>query len=212
MVLRVALLRLQHEKLISPGFGAPDFALAACELAHACVVIGYGEGLEFLGLGIKAQNGIRTPVADPYRVVLVNIDGVGLWPVARQVPACPTLGPAVKTEEIAAVPTGDPESAVAVAPDPAGALARHRRFQNSDGPGLGIDLTEIAAGERSEEHLAVRRGGNTVRSGAARGVVHRHGARFGIEAAVDAVLSGEPEHALAIKSCRIEVGVAPLLG
>ena len=100
MVLRVALLRLQHEKLISPGFGAPDFALAACELAHACVVIGYGEGFEFLGLSIKAQNGIRTPVADPYRVVLVNIDGIGLWPVARQVPACPTLGLAVVAKKI----------------------------------------------------------------------------------------------------------------
>src|SRR5215472_71327 len=212
MVLRVALLRLQHEKLISPGFGAPDFALAACELAHACVVIGYGEGLEFLGLSIKAQDRIRTPVADPYRVVLVNIDGVGLWPVARQVPACPTLGLAVIAEEIAAVPAGDPEGAVAVAPDPAGALARHRRFQNSNGPGLGIDLTEIVAGERSEEDLAIRRGGDTVRPGAPRGVEHRHCARFGVEPAIDSVLPGEPEHALAIKSCRVEVCVAPLLG
>src|SRR5215469_11183518 len=88
----------------------------------------------------------------------------------------------------------------------------HRRFQNSDGPGLEIDLTEIAAGERSEEHLAIRRGGDTVRAGAPRGVEHRHRARFGIEAAVDAVLSREPEHALAIKSGRVEVGVAPLLG
>ena len=59
----------------------------------------------------------------------------------------PILGLAVIAEEIATVPAGDPEGAVAVAPDPAGTLARHGRLENSDGPGLGIDLTEIAAGE-----------------------------------------------------------------
>src|SRR5215472_9647936 len=137
MVLRVALLRLQHEELISPGFGTPDFALAACELPHARVVVGKWEGVEFLGLGVEAHDRIRTPVADPYRVVLVNIDGIGLWPVAGQAPACPTLCLAVIAKEIAAVPAGDPKGAAAIAPDPAGALARHGRFQNSDGPGLG---------------------------------------------------------------------------
>ena len=59
--------------------------------------------------------------------------------------------------------------------------------------------------------MAIRRGGNTVGTGAARRVEHRHRAGFGIESAIDAVLPGKPDHALAIKGCSVEVGVAPPL-
>lgn len=34
------LLRLQHEELVGPGFGAPNFALAARELPYVRVAIG----------------------------------------------------------------------------------------------------------------------------------------------------------------------------
>src|SRR5215469_10989959 len=77
--------------------------------------IGQRERLEFLGLGVEAQDGIRTPVADPYRIIPVNIDGIGLRPVARQMPASPTAGLAVVTEQIAAVPSRDPQPAAAIA-------------------------------------------------------------------------------------------------
>src|SRR5437016_4870142 len=86
------LLCLQHEELVSAGFSTPDFALAACELPHAGVAVGQREGFEFLGLGIEAQDRVRPPVADPHRIGLVDIDGVGLRPVARQAPARPGLG------------------------------------------------------------------------------------------------------------------------
>src|ERR1700732_2032815 len=65
---------------------------------------------------------------------------------------------------------------------------------------------------RGEEHLVVRRGGDAVGAGAARRVEYRHRACFGIEPTIDAVLPGEPEHALAIKARGVEVGVAPFLG
>ena len=73
-------------------------------------------------------------------------------------------------------------------------------------------MAEIVAGERGEEHLAVRRGGDAVGASAARRVEYRQSARFGIEPTIDAVLPGEPEHALAIKARGVEVGVAPFLG
>jgi len=107
---------------------------------------------------------------------------------------------------------GDPERAATVAPDPPRALTRHWRLQDRDGAGLKIDLAEIVASERGEEHLAVRRGGDAVGAGAARRVEYRHSACFGIEPTIDAVLPGEPEHALAIKARGVEVGVAPFLG
>lgn len=49
------LLRFQHKELVCAGFGAPDFALAACELPHAGILVGQREGLEFLGLGSKRR-------------------------------------------------------------------------------------------------------------------------------------------------------------
>src|SRR5689334_16138816 len=138
----LALLCFQHEELVGPGFGTPNFALAARELPYVRVAIGQRERLEFLGLGIEAQDRVRTPVADPHCIGLVDIDGIGLRPVARQVPACPSLGFAVVTEEITAVPAGDPQPAAAVAPDAPGALTRYGRFQDRGGAGLEIDLTE----------------------------------------------------------------------
>src|SRR5437879_2310676 len=44
------------------SLSAPDSApLAACELPHAGVAVGQREGLEFLGLGIEAQDRVRAP-------------------------------------------------------------------------------------------------------------------------------------------------------
>src|SRR6202040_437183 len=83
------LLCLQHEELVGAGFSTPDFALAACELPHAGVAVGQREGFEFLGLGIEAQDRVRAPVADPHHIGLVDIDGIGLRPAARQAPARP---------------------------------------------------------------------------------------------------------------------------
>src|SRR4029077_11213845 len=87
---------------------------------------------------VKPQYRIRAPVADPPCIGLIDIDGIGLRPVAGQVPASPALGLAIVAEEIAAVPAGNPERAAAIAPDAPGALARHGRLQDRDGVGLGI--------------------------------------------------------------------------
>ena len=102
--------------------------------------------------------------------------------------SAPILGFAIVSEEVAAVPSRDPQPAAAIAPDTPGTLAWHRWFQNGNGPGLGIDLTEIAAGERSEEHLAIGRSSDTAGADSAWSVKYGHLARFGIEPTVHAVL------------------------
>ena len=66
------------------------------------------ERLELLHPWVEPQDRLRTPVADPDHIGLVDVDVVRPWPLAPQVPACPTLTPAVIAEEIAAVPTSDP--------------------------------------------------------------------------------------------------------
>ena len=72
------------------------------------------------------------------------------------------------------------------------------RWRPSRGPE--IDLAEIIAGKGSKEHLAVRRRGDTVGTGAPRRTELCHLACFGVEPAIDALLPGEPEHALSTKT------------
>src|SRR5262245_29917376 len=100
-------------------------------------------------------------------------------------PALPTIVLAVVAEEISAVPTGNPQSAAAVAPDAPRALPRHGRLEDLGGAGLDIDPTEIVAGKGSEKHSPLRRRGDPVGAGAARCVEHCHCARFGVETAIN---------------------------
>ena len=127
-------------------------------------------------------------------------------------PSPPIFCLGVVTEKIPAIPAGDPQRAAAVAPNAACALARHRRLQDSDPASLEIDLTEVVAGKRGEEHLAIGRICNPVRAGTAGRIEDRHRARLGIEPPVDAVLPREPDHALAIENRRVQICAAPLLG
>src|SRR5580704_2256202 len=85
-------------------------------------------------------------------------------------------------------------------------------FQDCGGASHKINLTEVVASERGEEHLAIRCGGDAVRTGASWCIEYRHRARFGIEPATDAILPGEPEHLPAVKGGCVEVSVAPVLG
>src|SRR5205807_1783082 len=110
--------------------------------------VGERKGFETLGFGMEAQDRVCSPVADPHGIGVINIDGVGLRPVAWQMPTPPTTAFAVVAEKISAVPAGDPQPVVAVAPDASCALPRHRRLQDCGGAGLEIDPTEIVAGER----------------------------------------------------------------
>ena len=83
----------------------------------------------------------------------------------------------------------------------------------SDGPAsLEIDLTEVVPGKRGEEHLAIERICNPVRTGTAGRIEDRHRARLRDRAGRHAVLPREPDLALAIENRRVQVCVAPLLG
>src|SRR2546430_9121896 len=80
------LLTPDHDEFIGRGLGAPDLALAPSKLPHAGVAVGERKGLETLGFGIEAQDRVCSPVADPHATGVIDIDGVGLRPVAWQMP------------------------------------------------------------------------------------------------------------------------------
>src|SRR5262249_3831086 len=65
-----------------------------------------GKGFEPLGLGIEAQDRVCSPVAHPHGIGVIDVDRVGLRPVARQMPALPTIVLAIVAEQISSVPTG----------------------------------------------------------------------------------------------------------
>jgi len=87
----------------------------------------------------------RSFCADPHGIGIIDLDSVGLRPVARQMPALPTIVLAVVAEEISAVPTGNPQSAAAVAPDSPCALPRHGRVRDRGDAGLAEMLPLVAA-------------------------------------------------------------------
>src|SRR5215813_2293476 len=138
------LLTFDREELVGRGFGPPNLAFATSKLPHAGVAVGQRKGFEPLGLGIKPQDRICSPVAHPHGIGVIDVDSVGLRPVARQMPALPTIVLAIVAEQISTVPTGNPQSAAAIAPDAPCALPRHGRLQDRGGAGLDIDPTEIA--------------------------------------------------------------------
>ena len=80
-----------------------------------------------------------------------------------------------------------------------------------------LEPASLLRGRRCYNHSSAQRPGELQRENgdASRTLgqdrIPHHRARLGIEPAIDAVLPGEPQHALAIKARRVEVGVAPLL-
>ena len=74
----------------------------------------------------------------------------------------------------------------------------------------GVDLGDVVAGKRGIPDLAVRRGRDAVRARAFRRLPGVDLAGRRIDAAVDAVLAGEPEDAFAVERRRIEIGVVEI--
>ena len=111
-----------YSLLIMKSLSAADSAPETSPLRPAsCRTFGAAfrqrKGFEPLGFGIEAQHRVCSPVADPHGIGVIDVDSVGLRPVARQTPALPTIVPAVVAEEVSAVPIGNPQPAAAVAPD-----------------------------------------------------------------------------------------------
>src|SRR5690606_18257072 len=124
----------------------------------------------------------------------------------------PDLRHGVVEREVAAVPLGDPQAPAAVGPDAARALPLRLGLVNFRLAALRIDTGDIAAGKRGEPDLAVGRRRDAIGTAAAWRLEYPHllGAR--IEAAVDAVLAGEPQRAVAAEGGGVEVAVADRLG
>src|SRR6202008_2646662 len=91
------------------------------------------------------------------------------------------------------MPEARPQHALGVRPDAARAGALARRIDHLDRPARAVDLADIIAGERREPDVAGRRDRDAVAAAPAR---RRPGVDLAgrrIDAAVHAVLAGEPD-------------------
>src|SRR5438552_3638399 len=107
---------------VGAGLRRPHFAAAAEDLAHARVRAIARERLEPLGLGIEAHHRVGAEVAEPHLVVFVDVHGVGLRPLARQLPRLPLVALRIVAAHVARVPLADPDPALRVRPDAPRAL------------------------------------------------------------------------------------------
>src|SRR4051812_49402811 len=187
-------------------FGAPYLTRTSVELADVGAGLVGREGKEGLALGIETYDGIGGEVGEPDDVGVVDVDGIGAWPLARQLPLLPAAVSRVVHRDVPAVPFADPQPALAVGPHAARALLRRRRLDDAGRPARCVDLGEIVAGQRHVPDRALRRGGDAVGPGTARRIPRLHVLGLGIEAADDAGLPGEPQHALGVEGRGVEVG------
>src|ERR1051325_8319277 len=208
---RLLLVSIDHD-LIGARFRGPHLALAAVDLAHVGVGARGLEALELFGGGIEAQHGLRGPLRGPDLVGLVHVDRVELSALAGRLPHRPFAALRFVAAEIPRVPFGHPDRSLGVGPHAPRALVARRRLDDRGGAGSAVDARDVRAGERRVVHRAVRGGLDAVGAAAPRRFEYLHVAGLRIEAAIDAALPGEPEHALQIEGGGVEVGVARVVG
>src|SRR2546421_680205 len=119
-----ALVRLaQRDDPIYARLGAPDFAWATEELAHARRGARQREDRERLPLRVEAHQRIRHEVAQPDDCVVVHVDRVCLRMIAGQPPFAPRPRRRIVDRDLDGVPLADPDPTMRVGPDAARALA-----------------------------------------------------------------------------------------
>src|SRR5262249_24291646 len=151
---------------------------------------------------------VRAPLAEPHFVLVVDVDRVGLRPVARKLPRLLGAGPGVVATHVPRVPLADPDLAAGVGPDAPRPLTLGRWLDDGGCAGLDVEPRDVAAGERRVVHYAVRGRRDAVGAPAARGVPDLHRPTLRIEATVHPVLPGEPDSALLVERGGVEVDVA----
>ncbi len=124
----------------------------------------------------------------------------------------PAPGGRVVAAHLAGVPLADPDPAPGVRPHPARSLIAGGWLDHGGRAALDVHARDVAAGQGGVVDVAGRGGGDPVRPTAARGVPHLHVPGGGVEAPVDAVLTGEPEASAAIEGRGVEVDVAARSG
>src|SRR5262249_30807765 len=142
-----------HQPVIA-RFPAPGLARTTQHLAHAGAAFVAREGLEPLGHWIETLDRIRQPVGRPYPILVIHVDRIGTGGALRHRPDLPALRRRIVAADAAGVPEADPEHALGVRPDAAGACVFARRVDHGHGTGVGVDLSDKVAGERRKPHVA----------------------------------------------------------
>src|SRR2546425_10952555 len=69
--------RPDNNQLVRAGFGAPDFAMTAQELAHIRAETRQRKNVKSFLHGIEAYQRVSAEVAEPHLVLLVHVDRIG---------------------------------------------------------------------------------------------------------------------------------------
>src|SRR5262249_14706538 len=144
---RARSLPTEDHQSIGAGLGDPDLAGSTVHLPDVRAPLVAREGLEALGLRVEPDDRVRAPLAQPHLVLVVDINRVGLRPVARQLPRLPGAGPGIVATDVPGVPLADPDQAARVRPNTSRALSLGRRLDDRDGAGLDVDPRDVTARE-----------------------------------------------------------------
>src|SRR5437763_5425257 len=106
-----------HEQAILARLGGPDFTWTAIELADFRAIERHHKLLEDLRRRVEPDDRVTAPVAEPYGVLLVDIDRVRCWPISRQWPLVPLARPWVIATDLTGVPFADPDQPMRIRPD-----------------------------------------------------------------------------------------------
>src|SRR5262249_41341339 len=132
-------------------------------LAHAGAALVAREGLEPLGPWIETLDRIRQPVGRPYPILVIHVDRIGTGSALRHRPDLPALRRRIVAADAAGVPEADPEHALGVRPDAAGARAFVRRGGPRGGAGGRGGLSPIVPRGRRQTHHPARPPGASLR-------------------------------------------------
>src|SRR5882757_739747 len=195
-----------HHQPVVPGFAAPGFAGPAEHLANAGAALVARKCLVGFRLGVEALDGIGLPIGCPDLVLVVDIDRISAALALRHWVMRPGLLYRIVLANATCIPEARPQIAFRIRPDAARARALARRFDNRGLAGSAVDLCNVVAAERRIPDVAAWRDRDTIGTVAARGSPGVHLAALGIDAAIDAALSGEPVDAFLVEGSGIEIG------
>jgi hypothetical protein len=117
---------------------------------------------EPLGARVEPHDGVRSKVAHPNDVAIVDVDGIRLGVRAQQPPFAPAASRRVEHPELPRVPLADPDPSSGIRPDAARSLTAGRRVENGRSARPGVDATDVAACQGRVVHGSSRGGRDAV--------------------------------------------------
>src|SRR4029434_4206744 len=177
---------------VDTGFGTPHFSGSAEQLTYRCATLVARKAFECFGGRIKTVDGMGGEIGNPHLVIVVDINCVAAALALRQAPDLPGLVHRIISTDFAAVPETHPQKALGIRPDPPWPDPGPGRLHHQSVAAHGIDRGDVIACKRRVPNLSARCRGDPIRAESLRRLPCLNLAGGGIDAAVNATLTGKP--------------------